>query len=325
MTTPATAHPRRALSIGMAALLVVIALVGVVCTHAVLVTKPSRPETICVVLSVGAQKGLAHLGALDALKNAAVKIDYVYGNSMGALVGSLYASAPKDDLTARYRGLMAAYQTKSNWVAGGRGLVGGLLGFGLALASGGSLGVAGLAAGGGVLLGAGTTKKLDDGRLEEVMDTYYHHAQIETLPIPFATAYQMANDSGLDSVVATKGTLAQAVARSVNNPLIFKDTDLTYLDHGADRAAAVPIEDACKLFHPTKIIAINVSGQPSYYRPIDCDVQEVVVPTGTVDPEVFSGQGEGFTRIYLAGYNATMNKLGIHSGPPLPGSGGDSK
>ncbi|SNY94749.1 patatin-like phospholipase family protein [Flagellimonas pacifica] len=45
-----------------------------------------------LVLSGGGAKGLAHIGALKVIDEAGIKIDYVGGTSMGAIVGALYAS-----------------------------------------------------------------------------------------------------------------------------------------------------------------------------------------------------------------------------------------
>lgn len=45
-----------------------------------------------LVLSGGGAKGLAHIGALKVIEEAGVKIDYIGGTSMGAIVGALYAS-----------------------------------------------------------------------------------------------------------------------------------------------------------------------------------------------------------------------------------------
>ena len=45
-----------------------------------------------LVLSGGGAKGLAHIGALKIIEEAGVKIDYVGGTSMGAIIGALYAS-----------------------------------------------------------------------------------------------------------------------------------------------------------------------------------------------------------------------------------------
>lgn len=49
-----------------------------------------RPR-IGVTLSGGGAKGLAHLGILKAIDSAGLKVDYVTGTSMGAILGSLYA------------------------------------------------------------------------------------------------------------------------------------------------------------------------------------------------------------------------------------------
>jgi NTE family protein len=50
-----------------------------------------RPK-IGVVLSGGGAKGLAHIGVLKVLEDAGIKVDYIGGTSMGAIVGGLYAS-----------------------------------------------------------------------------------------------------------------------------------------------------------------------------------------------------------------------------------------
>lgn len=45
-----------------------------------------------LVLSGGGAKGLAHIGVLKIIEEAGVKIDYIGGTSMGAIIGALYAS-----------------------------------------------------------------------------------------------------------------------------------------------------------------------------------------------------------------------------------------
>ncbi len=45
-----------------------------------------------LVLSGGGAKGFAHIGVLKVIEEAGVKIDYIGGTSMGAIVGALYAS-----------------------------------------------------------------------------------------------------------------------------------------------------------------------------------------------------------------------------------------
>ncbi len=52
----------------------------------------SKRPKIGLVLSGGGAKGFAHIGVLKVLEQAGVKIDYIGGTSMGAVVGGLYAS-----------------------------------------------------------------------------------------------------------------------------------------------------------------------------------------------------------------------------------------
>ncbi len=55
-----------------------------------------RPK-IGLVLSGGGARGVAHIGALKALEQLHVPIDYIAGTSMGAVVGGLYASGMSPD------------------------------------------------------------------------------------------------------------------------------------------------------------------------------------------------------------------------------------
>jgi len=52
----------------------------------------NKDVKVGLVLSGGGAKGLAHIGALKVIEEAGVKIDYIAGTSMGAIVGALYAS-----------------------------------------------------------------------------------------------------------------------------------------------------------------------------------------------------------------------------------------
>src|SRR6187401_1018681 len=47
---------------------------------------------IGLTLSGGGAKGLAHIGILEALDSAGLRIDCITGTSMGSIVGSLYAA-----------------------------------------------------------------------------------------------------------------------------------------------------------------------------------------------------------------------------------------
>lgn len=54
--------------------------------------KEDKPIKVGLVLSGGGAKGFAHIGALKVIEEAGIKIDYIGGTSMGAIVGALYAS-----------------------------------------------------------------------------------------------------------------------------------------------------------------------------------------------------------------------------------------
>lgn len=58
---------------------------------------PQEPENdkdlkVGLVLSGGGAKGLAHIGALKIIEESGVRIDYIGGTSMGAIIGGLYAA-----------------------------------------------------------------------------------------------------------------------------------------------------------------------------------------------------------------------------------------
>ena len=49
-------------------------------------------KTVGLVLGSGSTRGWAHIGAIEALEEAKIPIDYVVGSSIGSYVGALYAS-----------------------------------------------------------------------------------------------------------------------------------------------------------------------------------------------------------------------------------------
>ncbi len=54
--------------------------------------KTGEDIKVGLVLSGGGAKGLAHIGAIKAIEEAGIRIDYIGGTSMGAIVGALYAA-----------------------------------------------------------------------------------------------------------------------------------------------------------------------------------------------------------------------------------------
>lgn len=55
-------------------------------------SQEQKKPKIGLVLSGGGAKGLAHIGALKEIEKAGIKIDYIGGTSMGAIIGGLYAA-----------------------------------------------------------------------------------------------------------------------------------------------------------------------------------------------------------------------------------------
>ncbi|OOV17904.1 hypothetical protein BXU11_17550 [Flavobacterium sp. LM5] len=52
----------------------------------------AKKPKIGLVLSGGGAKGFAHIGVLKVIEEAGIKIDYIGGTSMGAVIGGLYAT-----------------------------------------------------------------------------------------------------------------------------------------------------------------------------------------------------------------------------------------
>jgi NTE family protein len=57
-----------------------------------LFAQDTQKPKIGLVLSGGGAKGFAHIGALKVIDSLGIKIDYIAGTSMGAIIGSLYAT-----------------------------------------------------------------------------------------------------------------------------------------------------------------------------------------------------------------------------------------
>ena len=55
-------------------------------------SQEAKKQKIGLVLSGGGAKGFAHIGVLKEIEKAGIKIDYIGGSSMGAIIGGLYAS-----------------------------------------------------------------------------------------------------------------------------------------------------------------------------------------------------------------------------------------
>lgn len=61
-------------------------------TKAIKLKRNKSELKIGLALSGGGAKGFAHIGVLKALEEQNIKIDYITGTSMGAVVASLYSA-----------------------------------------------------------------------------------------------------------------------------------------------------------------------------------------------------------------------------------------
>ncbi len=84
----------------------------------------NNAPTISLVLGSGGARGLAHIGAIEALEEAGYRIDSIAGCSMGALVGGMYAAGKLD----AYREWVCTLEQSDvlrlvDWTLSGGGLI----------------------------------------------------------------------------------------------------------------------------------------------------------------------------------------------------------
>ena len=201
---------------------------------------PPRRPTVGLVLSGGAAKGLAHVGAIRAIEAAGVPVDVVAGTSMGAVVGGLYAVGyPVDSLEAVVRGQDWVGLFEDGADRRQTPLADRLLGGEVALSFpvvGGAVGLpSGLVAGQGVFdLLARLTWPVADVR------------DFRRLPRPFAAVAVDAETGRAERLVT--GSLPLAIRASLSLPTLFEPAVIDgrrYLDGGLARS--LPAQDALAL------------------------------------------------------------------------------
>ncbi|MDP2781853.1 patatin-like phospholipase family protein [Devosia sp.] len=179
--------------------------------------KPS----IALALGSGAARGWAHIGVIDALLEAGIKPDIVCGTSMGALVGSVYASGRLEALRDWAMG--------ADWRSVAAMVDVGLLG-------------------GGLVDGVHIVKWLTGMGLPE---------NIEDLKLPF-TAVATDISTGRE-IWLQSGPLATAVRASIGMPGVFSPTkiDGRWLSDGG-LVNPVPVS-VCRAMGADFIIAVNLN------------------------------------------------------------------
>ena len=268
-----------------------------------------REIQTCLVLSVGGKQGLSHIGAIEAiLQNE--DIDCVFGNSMGSLIGVLFASEPEGSIETRYTELMNHYIEATEAEARIKGISGGVLG-GVAafILTGGASGlvtIAGTILGG--LLNAQSANQIDNPRFTKILNSYLEEKSFSDLQMPFATQYIQQVGHGVEFITVSSGNLAEAVGHSINNPFIFKNADIQKFDPGADRISAIPILEAYRSFLPDRIVSVNVTGEkPIITKEIICEIFQIDIEPIEVSDDAFMGGNREFEGMIEYGYQKALS------------------
>jgi NTE family protein len=207
----------------------------------------------CLVLSGGGARGMAHLGVIKVLERERIPIDCIVGTSMGAVVGSLYASGMSaaeierqmraldwgemfvDRIDRREFTLRRKSEDRSFLAKGGFGLRDGKLGVPPSLFEGQRLALALRAA---LMPSAGI-------------------ARFDELPIPYR-AVGTDLETG-DAVVMDQGDLVNAARASMAVPGVFSPVsygERSLIDGGI--AMNLPVE-AAQQWGAKRIIAVDIS------------------------------------------------------------------
>ena len=183
-----------------------------------------KKKTVALVLGSGGARGLAHVGVIKTLLKNNIPIDMIVGSSSGALVGGLFASWGNiERLEKMVRGV--TYKDLASVLVDPTW-------------------------GGGLIKGEKT--------LDYLKKLFIDNEKIENLSIPFAAVATDVNTA--ESVVFSKGDIAEAVRASISVPLVYSPV-LTggrlLVDGGV--SCPVPVEVARNMGADV-IIAVNLDG-----------------------------------------------------------------
>lgn len=222
------------------------------CLALSLVAGNVRAYDTCLVLSGGGARGMAHIGVIKVLERERIPVDCIVGTSMGAVVGSLYASGlGAEEIETRVRALdwqtmfvdrvdrrtfslRRKAEDRSFLAKGGFGLRDGKPGLPPSLFEGQRLALALRAA----LLPSANIAAFDD------------------LPIPYR-AIGTDLETG-DAVVMDRGDLVNAVRASMAVPGVFSPVsygERSLIDGGV--AMNLPVE-AAQALGAKRIIAVDI-------------------------------------------------------------------
>ena len=222
---------------------------------------PQEAPRVGLVLSGGAARGIAHVGAMRVIEDAGIPVDVVAGTSMGAVVGGLYAAGYSvDSLDAIVRqsdwaGLFTDARDRRGASPEARlGESDAALSFPI---EGGTPGLpSGLVAGQAVL-----------DKLTRLAWPVQDVRDFRRLPRPFAA---VVVDAGTGDVVRlTSGSLPLAIRASLSIPTLFAPVEIDgrlYVDGGIARN--LPAEDARALGADVLVCVDVTETAPGGARPM---------------------------------------------------------
>jgi NTE family protein len=191
--------------------------------------KKSKHKKIGLALGSGGTRGLALIGVLKVLERHGIKVDYIAGSSVGAIVGGVYAiNGDLDNVE------------KIATSIGYGDIIGSLVDIGRT---------------GGLIQGNTFLKKIK---------TFVGEQKIEETKIPF-TAVTTDMQSG-ESIILDKGDLAKAMRASASMPIVFDpvpDSEHRLIDGGISQN--VPVE-AVRQMGADIVIAVNLSQNALTYE-----------------------------------------------------------
>ena len=175
---------------------------------------------IGIALGAGGAKGLAHIGVLKVLESEGIKIDFVAGSSIGALIGAYYAAHPALD---KLEDLILTFNKRKGFMLFDPVLRGGLL---------------------------------RGDKIEQFISDMLEGAEFKSLRIPYtaiATDFITGKEVSLDH-----GDLVKAVRASISVPAIFRPVKYgkMFLADGAlaDPVPTTPVRE----MGADLVIAVNV-------------------------------------------------------------------
>jgi NTE family protein len=217
--------------------------------------RPDRPR-VALALSGGGARGIAHVGALRALEEAGIPVDAIAANSMGAIVGGVYA-------TGKNAAELEAIVRSMDWASlfsgrpDRRTLPVGRREDRYASTAGVSFDWKTLKLPGGLL----AEHRVNRFLIEHLSPAgFAAGGDFDRLPVPFrAIAADLADG---EPVVMAKGDLARAVRASMSIPLVFPPVEW----EGRRLVDGLVVDnlpiDVAKALGPWVLVAVDISTPP---------------------------------------------------------------